>query len=936
MANWEGVLQMRLRFILAVAATPVFFSASLIGLEPQKVAAQTTPASPTFKLPKALPSGTTLKVDGSSSMVVMNESLKNRLQEKFPGTTVDLAAIGTDKALKALLDGKGTIVAVGRPLTQAERDQGLIEAPIGREKVAIIVGPNNSFKKSITFDQFAKIYRGEITDWSQLGGAPGPIRMVDRPDYSDTRRALSQYQVFQGKPFKTGGNATQVAEDSTAAIVKELGTDGIGYAIADQVIDQPNVNVLPLHETLPSDPRYPFSQPRGYVYKGEPDPATLAFLGIAVSKPGQEAVQTAKSAETKSAETKLAETKPIAGAMASPSPTTASTVDPSTRVSPTDQPSAMEPSAMESPTVASTAETQAANSSAMVATEPSPFPWWWLLLPLVGLGGLLAAMKGRSSVAPVAAPVAAPIAAVDRDRSRIILTPRNCRNAYAYWEISDKDQEDFRGQAGRNLALRLYDVTNIDLNQQSAHSVKQFDVRQNDPDHHLPIALDDRDYVVELGYVAENGSWSKVARSEQVRVPACTPAEKIGSAATAAAAAVAVPEVTPAAIASGAGAAALAGAGLAGVGAIAASVAAGHSTPPATAEIVPPVVSVVSDLNRMILVPRDADSAYAYWEVSKARQAALKQQGGENLTLRVHDVTDIDFDKHPPHSTQQHPCSELEHDKHVPISRSDRDYIAELGYLTKDNRWLRLAQSDAIRVPAAQATVKPGAFSAAAAAAAASTKLSTVNQVVPTPGLVSNLSNRLETAAGKASETVSTVMGNATQTTSKLTGDITNVAGSALAGGAAAVAGVGAIAKSFLDQSGSTLEGDLAEPDTSAASAFAPDCRIILVCRPLNQAYAYWEVDNSYKEPLRQQGGKQLTLRIHDVTNINIDYQPPHSTQDYPCLETDHDKHVPIAAEGSHENLGYRDYLAELGYFTDDNRWLKIIRSLHVRIPQNS
>jgi len=38
----------------------------------------------------------------------------------------------------------------------------------------------------------------------------------------------------------------------------------------------------------------------------------------------------------------------------------------------------------------------------------------------------------------------------------------------------------------------------------------------------------------------------------------------------------------------------------------------------------------------------------------------------------------------------------------------------------------------------------------------------------------------------------------------------------------------------------------------------------------------------------------------------------------------------------SYEDLGYRDYLAELGYFTDDNRWLKIIRSLHVRIPQNS
>ncbi len=880
MANWQGVLQMRLRFTLAIAATPVFFASSLIGLEPQKVAAQTTPAVPTFKLPSSLPSGTTLKVDGSSSMAVSGESLKKRYQEKFPATTVNLKEDGTDAALKGVLDGTVDIAAVGRPLTQAEKAKGLTEAPISREKVAIIVGPENPFKKSITFDQFAKIFRGEITDWSQLGGAPGPIRMVDRPASSDTRQALGQYTVFKGKPFKAGSSVVTVTKDTTEAVVKELGKDGIGYAIADQVIDQPTVKVLPLHETLPDDPRYPFSQPRGYVYKGEPNPATLAFLGIAVTRPGQEA-------------------------MSSPSPSAAM----------------VEPSASASPSVEPTTETQASAPSAAVETEARPFPWWWLLLPLLGLAGLWAAMRGRSG-APAAAPVAAPIAAVDRDRSRIILTPRNCRNAYTYWELSDKDKESFRSQSGRNLALRLHDVTDIDLNRQPAHTVKQFDVQENEQDHHLPIALDDRDYIAELGYEAANGEWHKVARSEAVRVPACTPAEKIGAAATAAAGIGAAPALNTAAIAAGAGAAALAG-----------TVLAGRFTTRAASETVDPIAS---DPARIILAPRTADSAYAYWEVSEAHQAALKQQGGENLTLRVHDVTDINFDKYPAHSTQQYPCSELDSDKHVPITRSDRDYVADLGYLTKDDRWLRLAKSDAIRVPAAQATAKPTSFSAAAAAAAASTKLSaiTLNRATPTQDSGSNIPSQLENPAGKASATDSNMMGNATQTASNLTGNAANMAGSALAGGTAAVAGTGVMAKSFLDKGASTVEGDRDEHD--ATTAFASDCRIILVDRTSNQAYAYWEVANAYKEPLRQQGGKRLTLRVHDVTNIDIDYQPPHSTQDYPCMETDHDKHVPIAAEGSFENLGYRDYLAELGYFTDDNRWLRIIRSLHVRVPQNS
>lgn len=723
MANWESGLQMRLRFTLAIAATPVFFASSIIGLEPHRVTAQTTPTASTYKLPNSLPSGTTLTVDGSSSMTVMNESLKKRFQEKFPGSTVNIAAIGTDEALKFLKDAKVDLVAVGRSLTPAEKAKGLVEAPISREKVAIIVGSNNSFRKSLTLEQFAKIFRGEITDWSQVGGTPGPIRMVDRPKSSDTRQALSQYTVFQGKPFEAGGKTTTVAEDSTAAVIKELGNDGIGYAIADQVVNQPNVTVLPLHETLPTDPRYPFSQHRGYVYQGEPNPSTVAFLGLATSKPGQEVVQAGNPTETNPTEANPTEAKDAKPAIATPnavaSPTGEPTVSPSVEptVASTVEPVGETQTSTSSPSTSSPSTTAVANTAA----EPRPFPWWWLLLPLVGLGGLLALMKGRMS----ADPMVAPVAAVEGDRSRIILTPRDCQNAYAYWELSE-DQKQIQSQGGHNLALRLYDVTKVDRNGPAPQNLKQFDVDKNEQDYHLTIALDDRDYVAELGYVDEKGEWVKVARSEPVRVPACTPEKRIGTAATAVA-----------------GLVAPAGVGAASMGAIATSAALGKLP---DAEIAPePLPAVASDPSRIILVPRDANSAYAYWEVPDEHKADLRQQGGETLTLRVHDVTDIDFDQHPAHSTQQHPCDESATDQQVPISRSDRDYIADLGYLTQDDRWLRLAKSDAVRVPAARVEAQPVSGSYSAAATAAVTQLfKDVNQAVPPVSMPDNLTNRLD------------------------------------------------------------------------------------------------------------------------------------------------------------------------------------------------
>ena len=91
--------------------------------------------------------------------------------------------------------------------------------------------------------------------------------MVDRPDYSDTRRALSTYEVFVGQPFQTGATADPVAEDETQAVVDALGNDGIGYAVYSQWKGSTMSAFCPCTETLPDDPRYPYSQYRAFVYR---------------------------------------------------------------------------------------------------------------------------------------------------------------------------------------------------------------------------------------------------------------------------------------------------------------------------------------------------------------------------------------------------------------------------------------------------------------------------------------------------------------------------------------------------------------------------------------------------------------------------------------------------------------------------------------------
>ena len=248
-------------------------------------------APATFDAPITVSSDTKLLVSsGSDAMTVISEALKTSFEGKFDGAEVNVDAMGADRAIQSLLVGDADLAAISRPLTTAETEQGLAAVDVQRIKIAVIVGADNPFTGGLNSEQFAKIFRGEITNWSEVGGPNTPIRLIDRPDTSETRLALAAYPVFKAAEFATGETASQLETDSAADIAKGLGTDGIGYVLVDQVNDLAGVRTLSMHKTLPSDARYPFSQPFSLIYSGEPSPAVAAFLGYATGAPGQSAL----------------------------------------------------------------------------------------------------------------------------------------------------------------------------------------------------------------------------------------------------------------------------------------------------------------------------------------------------------------------------------------------------------------------------------------------------------------------------------------------------------------------------------------------------------------------------------------------------------------------------------------------------------------------
>ncbi|MGF1491542.1 MAG: DUF4912 domain-containing protein [Microcoleaceae cyanobacterium] len=599
-----------------------------------------------FPIPDSLPEDAEVRVDGTSSMAVLNQALKQQFTEQYPDAKVELNSGNSDEALADLINGEIDIAAIGRRLTEDEKAKGLAEVPIERGKIAIIIGSDNPYEGNISFEEFARIFRGEITDWSEVGGEPGPIRFVDRPEFSDTRRALSTYEVFEVAPFEAGLTSTPVTDDETEAVIDELGADGISYAIADQVLDQENgVRIVSMHQTLPDDPRYPYSQPRNYVYQADGDnPAAQAFLGVASSDEGRAlaAAVTAATlatqveeaaeaeAETEATPTPEATETPVE-AEADATATTETEVETAPATTDTDTDAALVPDA---------------DSATATTRDGGGFPWWLLfLLGIPLLGALLWWLLGRGGD--------------ERDARQTIGTATRPEAETGTVSPRERLETDRINAAGRvdtpDVATPEVTTPEVTAPAVATPEVTTPEVTTPDINANLPT-VEGAATLPETPSVTTPDVTTPSVTTPSVTTPNIT-----------------TPNINPGAV----------GAGIAGVAAGAAGLAAWARRPRSS---------------RITLSP-SGENAHAYWTVTDSDREAIQEHGGQDFKLRLYDVTGLDLDTQPAHDVREIDCSVFDREKQIALPARDRDYLVEAGYVTPDGEWLQLARSNSMRIP---------------------------------------------------------------------------------------------------------------------------------------------------------------------------------------------------------------------------------------------
>jgi phosphate transport system substrate-binding protein len=263
---------------------------------PPPVTPAPIPANPStssggiFPLVAQVPMGTTIRLNGSTSMVQLNEAFKTGFMQQYPGTIVIANASGTEVGLRDLLDLKIDLAAVSRPLTPGEQQQGLVSVPVATDAIAVFVGKDNPFQGNLTQAQVRGIFQGTIQNWSEVGGPNIPIKVINRAPTSGTREFFQEV-VLQGQSFGNSPNITTLNVDETTPIIRSIGTEAISYATYSQIANQSKVRFIPIDGLSPTDFSYPLQRILYYVYREPASPSVEAFLGFVQSSQGENALK---------------------------------------------------------------------------------------------------------------------------------------------------------------------------------------------------------------------------------------------------------------------------------------------------------------------------------------------------------------------------------------------------------------------------------------------------------------------------------------------------------------------------------------------------------------------------------------------------------------------------------------------------------------------
>ena len=234
-------------------------------------------------------------LNGSTSMEKVVGVLGEQFMADNQGVSVTYDATGSGAGIEAAKGGSADIGLSSRAVKDEEAASGLVGTTVALDGIAVIVNAESAVA-DLTVEQIAKIFTGEITDWSEVGGAAGTISCVGREAGSGTRDGFESITDTE--------DACKMDQEltSTGAVIEAVAgnPNAIGYASLSSVEGKDTVKAVTVggvecSEATVLDGSYEIQRPFVFVTKADAELSAQAqaFFDFATSTAANDLIRAA-------------------------------------------------------------------------------------------------------------------------------------------------------------------------------------------------------------------------------------------------------------------------------------------------------------------------------------------------------------------------------------------------------------------------------------------------------------------------------------------------------------------------------------------------------------------------------------------------------------------------------------------------------------------
>ena len=252
----------------------------------------------TFALALSLQAQTTLRIRGSDTLgAKLVPQLAEAFKKQGGKVSFDIAAEGSSTAFTNLASGTAEIGMSSRRIKADERTLcrskgvSIMEFEVAWDMISVVVNKNNPVS-DLSKKQLLQIFAGDIKDWSEVGGIPGPISVYTRNTSSGTYRDFIGL-AMKGREY--GKNSQKMAGNEQIAAEVGSNPNGIGY-VGYAYSGAKGVKVISISGAFPNPAAvksYPLSRPTYLYTSGSPDGTTKEFVDFCLSPTGDAIVSKA-------------------------------------------------------------------------------------------------------------------------------------------------------------------------------------------------------------------------------------------------------------------------------------------------------------------------------------------------------------------------------------------------------------------------------------------------------------------------------------------------------------------------------------------------------------------------------------------------------------------------------------------------------------------